>query len=78
MKDIVGSGGFAKEVAFLVDEVNRITPKWNLLGFIDNVIKENEKYSVNNNDHCCQNSTDNLNVVFGIGEPLLIEKHTFS
>ncbi len=38
MKDIVilGSGGFAKEVAFLIEEINRSSITWNILGFITN------------------------------------------
>lgn len=37
MKDIVivGAGGFAREVAWLIEEINKYTSKWNLLGFID-------------------------------------------
>jgi sugar O-acyltransferase (sialic acid O-acetyltransferase NeuD family) len=38
MKDIVivGSGGLAKEIKCLIDDINDRTPEWNLLGFIDN------------------------------------------
>lgn len=37
MKDIVilGAGGFAKEVAWLIEEINTDKITWNLLGFID-------------------------------------------
>jgi sugar O-acyltransferase (sialic acid O-acetyltransferase NeuD family) len=37
MKDIVivGSGGLAKEIKCLIDDINGQTPEWNLLGFID-------------------------------------------
>jgi sugar O-acyltransferase (sialic acid O-acetyltransferase NeuD family) len=37
MKDIVivGSGGLAKEVKCLIDDINDQEPEWNLLGFID-------------------------------------------
>ncbi len=37
MQDIVilGAGGFAREVAFLIREINEITPTWNLLGFVE-------------------------------------------
>lgn len=37
MKDIVivGSGGLAKEVKCLIDDINGQAPEWNLLGFID-------------------------------------------
>ena len=37
MKDlyIIGAGGFGREVAWLVQRINDVTPVWNLKGFID-------------------------------------------
>lgn len=37
MKDIViiGAGGFGREVAWLIEDINKIDKQWNLLGFID-------------------------------------------
>ncbi len=37
MQDIVilGAGGFAREVAWLVEEINRQAPRWRILGFSD-------------------------------------------
>lgn len=37
MKDliIIGAGGFAREIAWLVEEINEVENKWNLLGFYD-------------------------------------------
>ena len=37
MKDIViiGAGGFAREVAWLIENINKSKKQWNLLGFID-------------------------------------------
>lgn len=32
---IIGSGGFAREVAWLVEEINAVDAHWNMLGFID-------------------------------------------
>ena len=34
MKDIVivGAGGFGREVAWLVEEMNAVSPEWRLLG----------------------------------------------
>ncbi len=72
---IIGSGGFAKEVAFLIDEINRDKPTWNILGFIDNNVSEtNGKYKILQNDEYLFNTTNELNVVFGIGNPALLEK----
>ena len=37
MKDVViiGAGGFAREVAWLIEEINKKNEQWNILGFID-------------------------------------------
>ncbi len=37
MKDlyIIGAGGFAREVAWLVERINKVAPTWNIKGFID-------------------------------------------
>lgn len=37
MKDIViiGCGGFGREVAWLIEEINNVNQEWNILGFID-------------------------------------------
>lgn len=37
MKDIiiVGAGGFAREVAWLIEEINNKNQQWNLIGFFD-------------------------------------------
>jgi len=37
MRDIVilGAGGFAREVSWILEEINQIDPQWNVLGFID-------------------------------------------
>ena len=37
MKDliIIGASGFGREVAWLVERINRVTPTWNLRGFMD-------------------------------------------
>lgn len=32
---IIGVGGFGREVAWLVERVNRVHPTWNLIGFVD-------------------------------------------
>lgn len=32
---IIGSGGFGREVAWLIEDINKISKQWNLIGFID-------------------------------------------
>lgn len=37
MKDIIifGAGGFGREVAWLIERINKVEPTWNILGFMD-------------------------------------------
>lgn len=75
MKDIViiGAGGFGREVAWLIEEINKTTPEWNLLGFVD----DNEKiqgttingYKVVGTVEWLKNQE--LHVVSAIGDPLV-------
>ena len=77
MKDIViiGSGGFAKEVAFLIKEINKTKKQWNILGYIDEEIGfKSGGHSVYQTDNWLINTSAKLNVVFGIGSPNLIEE----
>jgi sugar O-acyltransferase (sialic acid O-acetyltransferase NeuD family) len=78
MKDIViiGSGGFAKEVAFLIDSINKINHEWNILGYIakeeSDIGKQHGKYKICNSDSWLINSHDNLHVAFGLADPEII------
>ena len=42
MKDIAvfGAGGFGRETALMIRQINKIKPEWNLLGFFDDGISE--------------------------------------
>ncbi|OZS76950.1 transferase [Tetzosporium hominis] len=78
MKDIViiGSGGFGREVAWLIDEINKVEDTWNLLGFID------DNHSVQGtevNGVKVLGGTDwlmdkSINVVCAIGDPVIKKK----
>ena len=78
MRDIVifGSGGLAREVAFLIDDINRASPQWNLLGFVETdrqrVGQEVGKYRV----YCTEEEllTKNVAAAIGIGTPATIHK----
>lgn len=75
---IIGAGGLASEVAFLINEINAQNFKWNLIGFIDQN-KTNVGHKINNvpvlgTDDWLINQNKNINVVFGIGSPNLIKK----
>jgi len=77
MKDIVivGSSGLAKEIAFLIEEINRNKQEWNFLGFVDE--NKNEtigKYKVVLNDEELLNYKSELFVLIGVGFPSLLKR----
>lgn len=75
---IIGAGGLAKEVAFLIDETNKQQKKWNILGYIvedeKKIGKKNGKYTVYKTDYWLKNHKSELHVAFGIGDPKLNQK----
>jgi sugar O-acyltransferase (sialic acid O-acetyltransferase NeuD family) len=73
---IVGAGGFAREVAFLVADINRVRPEWNLLGYIDRdadtVGTQLGPYAIIGTDDYFSKSEREIHAVIGIGEPRII------
>lgn len=75
MKDIVivGHGGLAREVAFLIGEINRATPVWNLLGYVTSdagaVSKTVGRHTVMGTDEWLLKSTKETAVAVAIGQP---------
>lgn len=63
---IVGNGGFAREVKFLVDRINQVASTWNFLGYVDN---EEDVDNIWGNDDDLLNYTKELYVVIAIGAP---------
>ncbi|MDR0603146.1 MAG: acetyltransferase [Bacteroidales bacterium] len=45
MKDIAiyGAGGYGREVACLINAINRVSPTWNLIGFFDDGLSKGQK-----------------------------------
>ncbi len=80
MNDIVviGAGGLASELAFLIDDINREKKTWNILGYVVNekneIGKSNGKYKVFNTDEWLMKYEHKISAAFGIGDPKLIKK----
>jgi sugar O-acyltransferase (sialic acid O-acetyltransferase NeuD family) len=78
MKDIViiGAGGFGREVAWLIEDINKIKNEWNIIGFVDDneVIQGTmvNGYKVVGNVNWLKNQE--LHVVNAIGAPLVKKK----
>ncbi|WP_446786762.1 acetyltransferase [Macellibacteroides fermentans] len=74
MKDIViiGAGGFGREVAWLIDDINQHKSTWNLLGYVDDA---SHLRDANINGRGVIGGIDvldrlkDISVVFGIGSP---------
>lgn len=73
MKDIVliGSGGLAREIAWIIEENNKIEKSWNILGFISNGNRIYSSYPILGNDEWLLNYPAKINVVCCIGNPML-------
>ncbi|OBW58440.1 transferase [Solibacillus silvestris] len=78
MKDIViiGAGGFGRELAWLIEDINKQSSEWNIVGFVDDSEEIQNKvingYKVVGNIEWLQNQQ--LNVVCAIGDPILKKK----
>lgn len=75
---IIGAGGFAREVAWLVEEINKNLLEWNLLGFIDdnkeNIYKELNGYKVLGTTEELNNFSEDIYAVIAIGNGIIREK----
>lgn len=75
LKDIViyGAGGFGMEVAWLIGDINKVKPTWNLLGYIDDDdTKLGEKfygYDVIGDMKHLEANTGQIAVAIAIGNP---------
>lgn len=82
MRDIilVGSGGCMRELLWQIQELNRKTPAWNVLGYVDkqtdaaDVTVGNETYHCLGDDDFLLAQTKDTNVMMCVGEPELRRK----
>jgi sugar O-acyltransferase (sialic acid O-acetyltransferase NeuD family) len=75
---ILGAGGFAREVAFLLDEINRASPSpvWRILGYVDAKapagVAFNGKYPIVGDDDWLIRLAREIDVAIGVGTPDII------
>lgn len=72
---IVGSGGFAREILTLINDINHQTKKYEFVGFVG--FDKNQTmhgYPVIGNDDEVNKTKEPLSVVFAVGEPNLKER----
>jgi sugar O-acyltransferase (sialic acid O-acetyltransferase NeuD family) len=79
MKDIAiyGAGGFGREIACLLNQINDVSPQWNLIGFFDDGVAPGigSRYGkVLGNLHTLNQFTRPLSVVIAIATPKYLKK----
>lgn len=79
MKEIAiyGAGGFGKEVACLIDKINKEKQTWSIIGFFDDGVDKDTQIShfgrvLGGNDEL-QKWSKPLSIVFAIGSPKIIK-----
>lgn len=75
---IIGAGGFAREVAWLIEEINKKNEQWNILGFIDdnteNIGKSLNGYKIIGNTDYLNEMNKNIYAVIAIGNGKIRKK----
>lgn len=75
---IYGAGGFGREVACLIELINRINPTWNLIGFFDDGEAVGSKVShfgtVLGDIDAVNAYPSDLAIVMAIGSPMAVKK----
>lgn len=69
---VFGTGGFGREVLALLQDINKVRPKWNIIGFFDDAYASGTMC----NGYACQGKLDDLNswpsplsIVVAVGNP---------
>lgn len=69
---IYGSGGLGRGIIDLINSINNVEYKWNLLGFVDeNNNGEVNGYNILGNIEYLLNYAEHINVVLAFGNPLV-------
>lgn len=79
MNDIViyGFGGFGREIASIIENINRDAPTWNIIGFIDDGIAagtENKYGKVLGNRDFLNDMKQTVGVVMAIASPVVLSR----
>lgn len=80
MKDIViyGSGGMAREIVELIEDINEITPTWQIKGYIDDMKGANQEvingYPVLGTNEILKDLDHDIYMVLAIADPCAKER----
>lgn len=74
---ILGTGGFARELATLIQDINAVSPTYDFIGFVDGSLAKGtlvNGYPVIGNDDEINNVSEELGLVLAFGDPKLKKK----
>lgn len=74
---ILGSGGFAREVLCLIQDINKVTQEYDILGFVDNDLPKGtliDGYPIIGGDDEIVESEEHLSLALAFGFPQLKKK----
>ncbi len=80
MKDIIiyGSGGLAKEIVELIEDINEVEPVWNIKGYIDDIKGENgeviNSYKILGTKEILKDLDSSTYIVLALSNPSAKEK----
>jgi len=80
MKDIAifGAGGFGREIACLIKQINKVNPVWNIIGFFDDAPAlqgtRNEYGEVLGGIDVLNQYNQELAIAIAIGNPIIVRK----
>lgn len=67
---IVGAGGFGRETALLIKQINKVKPIWNFLGFYDDADKLNHNEIILGKVNDLQGIRNPLAIVIAVADPV--------
>ena len=71
---ILGTGGFAREIATLIQDINNTDSKYELVGFVNNSIEKGtliNGYPVIGDDEEINQTNEPIGLVLAFGEPTI-------
>lgn len=74
---IIGSGGMGRETCWLIEEINLIKKEWNILGFLDDNVPQNEyigDYLNLGSINSIENYSDDIYFIIAIGKGRIREE----
>src|SRR4051812_17175210 len=74
---IYGAGGFGREVALLIDQINKVERTWDFIGFFDDGFEKGDKidgFDILGRLQEANDWPDSLSLIVAIADPIIRKK----